>query len=449
MLARGDSLQTVSSAGSNPGIGATSVTRLTVLHGPGAGLMMPLERGQSLIVGRQTGLPFTIADAEMSKQHLRIDLTPAGAVVTDLGSRNGTFLEGARCHRAPLVHGNVLRAGASLLLWEDELLPSFIGRVPPTGQVPGPSVAMQRVRGEIALVAPQTVPVMILGATGTGKELVAKELHRQSQRTGAFVPVNCAAISPALAESEFFGHAPGAFTGAHKKSDGLFVAAEQGTLFLDEVGELSSELQAKLLRALAVGEVRPVGSSQVTHADVRVVCATHRDLPREIEGGRFREDLFARLSGWQIRIPPLRARRADVLALAEVFLHRLPAFAAFSADVAEALVLYQWPFNVRELEQVVTASVIRAQGSGLRSEHLPETLKALLLNRSPRGVSAAAPMVSGAAAAVTPSREELCRLLDSNGGNVAKVAEHFAKDRRQIYRWAERFGVDPDSFRRE
>ncbi len=378
----------------------------------------------------------------MSKQHARIELTPAGAVVVDLGSRNGTFVEGARCHRAPLVSGNVLRAGTSLLLWEQLDLPSFVHLEPPTPQLPGPSLAMQRLRGEIALVATQALPVMILGETGVGKELVAQELHRQSKRSGAFVPVNCAAISPTLAESEFFGHAPGAFTGASKKTDGLFVAAQGGTLFLDEVGELPSELQAKLLRALAVGEVRPVGSSQAVRVDVRVMCATHRELPHDVECGAFREDLFARLSGWQIRVAALRSRRADVLALADVFLNRLSAPTAINADVAEALVLHRWPFNVRELEQVLSAAVIRAQGGALHSEHLPETLTRLLLDRAPRAAAAASTPEA-------PSREELCRVLDANGGNVAKVAGHFGKDRRQVYRWAERLGVDPESFRRD
>jgi len=441
-----DPSQTISSAGSNPGVGVTKVTRLTVLHGPSAGLVLPLEQGQSVVIGRQSDAAFPIADVEMSKQHARIELTTTGAVVVDLGSRNGTFLEGARCHRAPLVSGNVLRAGASLLLWEDVALPSFLGLEPPTSQLPGPSLAMQRVRGEIALVAPQALPVMILGETGVGKELVAGELHRQSGRSGAFVPVNCAAISPILAESEFFGHAPGAFTGAGKRNDGLFVSAERGTLFLDEVGELAPDLQAKLLRALAIGEVRPVGSSQAASIDVRVVCATNRELAGEVEGGRFREDLFARLSGWQLRVAPLRSRRADVLALTQLFLRRMSAPETLSTDVAEALVLYRWPFNVRELEKVVTASVLRAQGGALRREHLPETLTALLLNRAPRRAVAA---VRTAPPLEVPSREELCRSLESNDGNVAKVAEHFGKDRRQIYRWAERLGVDPDSFRRE
>jgi len=151
-------------------------------------------------------------------------------------------------------------------------------------------------------------------------------------------------------------------------------------------------------------------------------------------------------SGWQLRVAPLRARRADVLALTQLFLRRMSAPETLSTDVAEALVLYRWPFNVRELEQVVTASTLRAQGSALRREHLPEALTALLLNRSPRGAVA---VVRAAPALEVPSREELCRSLESNDGSVAKVAEHFGKDRRQIYRWAERLGVDPDSFRRE
>jgi DNA-binding NtrC family response regulator len=323
---------------------------------------------------------------------------------------------------------------------------------PETPALLGPSVAMQRVRGEIGIVAPRSLPVLVLGETGVGKERVAAEIHRLSGRTGAFVALNCAAIAPTLAETELFGHAAGAFTGATHKHDGVLVAADGGTLFLDEIAELPPPLQPKLLRALATGEVRAVGKAEARHVDVRLVAATHADLHGSVAAGAFRGDLLARLAGWTLRVPPLRHRREDVLHLAGVFLARQADGATnvrISAGCAEALAIYSWPFNVRELEHVLAAAAVRAVDGVLRPEHLPEPIaKPVLARGRPSDKPIETPLALLVPPDAVPDAAGLSLVADRFHGNVSLVAEYFGKDRKQVYRWAERLGVDLDTKRR-
>jgi transcriptional regulator with GAF, ATPase, and Fis domain len=261
------------------------------------------------------------------------------------------------------------------------------------------------------------------------------------------VPVNCAAIAPELAESELFGHVAGAFTGATRASDGLFVAADGGTLFLDEVGELPLELQAKLLRALAKGEIRAVGSSAARAVDVRVVAATLRDLDGAVRADRFRADLLNRLAGWRVTLPALRARRDDLIAIAQAFIAKLRG-PGLSPDAAEALLLHDWPGNVRELERVIAAAVVRA--SDARAEaiglpHLPPAMALRLGERATAGPTLAPPVIPQGGA--VPTKDELCAVLARMGGNIARVAEHFHKERQQVYRWARRYDIDLGAYR--
>jgi transcriptional regulator with GAF, ATPase, and Fis domain len=310
-------------------------------------------------------------------------------------------------------------------------------------------VAALRLHSEIGLVAPKPLPVLVLGETGVGKELVAEEIHRRSGRTGAFIAVNCAAIAPELAESELFGHVAGAFTGASRASDGLFVAADGGTLFLDEVGELPTDLQAKLLRALANGEIRAVGSSTSRTVDVRVVAATLRDLDAAVRQDRFRADLFNRLAGWRIEVPALRQRRCDIVAIATRFLTRHGSL-ALTVDAAEALTLHDWVGNVRELERVIAAAAVRAQAAKLDLDliHLPPQLSQKLSDRaSTAPIETAAAAILPPAAGALPTREELCAVLDRMDGNIARVADHYGKDRQQIYRWAKRYDINLGEYR--
>ncbi|MBS1852655.1 MAG: sigma 54-interacting transcriptional regulator [Acidobacteria bacterium] len=247
---------------------------------------------------------------------------------------------------------------------EAAYLQSEIAELRHAEEIAGRSPAMLQVISSVQRVAPTPSSVLITGETGTGKELVARALHRASQRAERpFIRVNCAAIPAALSESEFFGHEKGAFTGAVHRRVGRFELAHGGTIFLDEIGELPLDLQAKLLRVLQEGEFEPVGSSHTRKVDVRVIAATNRDLHREVEAGRFREDLFYRLHVFPIAVPALRERGADVELLADIFLERYcrqvgRSKPKFSADCLRRLRAYSWPGNVRELENVMERAVI-------------------------------------------------------------------------------------------
>jgi anaerobic nitric oxide reductase transcription regulator len=239
------------------------------------------------------------------------------------------------------------------------------------GAILGTSDAVQRLRAEIALVATSNLSVLITGETGVGKELVARQIHEASARADeALIDVNCAALPVSIAESELFGHVTGAFTGAQRDRAGKFEVADGGTLLLDEIGELPLELQPKLLRALQQGEIQRVGSDRLHRVDVRVIAATNRELPREVERGRFRADLFHRLAVFPVHVPPLRDRRDDIALLASHFadivarrlgVHRV----RLDGDARRELTAADWPGNVRELENVVSRAVLRASAGGV------------------------------------------------------------------------------------
>jgi DNA-binding NtrC family response regulator len=241
----------------------------------------------------------------------------------------------------------------------------------------GETASMQAIRRQIDMVAPTDAGVLILGETGTGKELIARNLHDKSKRAGhAFIPVNCGALPENLVESELFGHRKGAFTGADNHRKGLFEVANGGTLFLDEVGELDKSVQVKLLRFLESGEIRRVGENDPFRVDVRVLCATHRDLREMIETDAFREDLFFRINTFEITLPALRDRKADIPALARHMLSRYNARRGgpeptLTPEAIEALMAHDWPGNIRELANAIERSSILSGGGAILPEHLP------------------------------------------------------------------------------
>jgi len=244
----------------------------------------------------------------------------------------------------------------------------------------GQSAVMRRLLETIARLAPQDATVLILGESGTGKEMVARALHRSSRRAkGAFVGINCAALSPALLESELFGHEKGAFTGAVAQKKGKLERAEGGTVFLDEVGELAPELQAKLLRVLQEREFERVGGNKTLRLDIRLIAATNRDLAAEVKRRAFREDLFHRLNVVALKTPPLREHREDIPELARFFLARASArcgrrVSAISPQAERYLVAYGWPGNVRELENVIERAVVLGESDQVQPEDLPESV---------------------------------------------------------------------------
>jgi transcriptional regulator of acetoin/glycerol metabolism len=279
---------------------------------------------EALVVGR-AGPGLALADPRISRAHASLELRGGAPFVRDLGSRNGTFRNGERVDETRLANEDVLRIGDHILVVQalgGDDVRRAVEAPPVLESLIGDGRAMRALREDVVRAAPGDVPVLLLGETGTGKELVASEVHRLSGRTGKFVPVNCAAIPEHLAEGELFGYVRGAFTGAVSDSVGLFGAADGGTLLLDEIGEMPLLLQAKLLRALSTGEVRRVGETTARRLDVRVVAATNVDLVKAAADDRFRADLLARLAGHVVSVPPLRERREDVLLLAAHFLAR-------------------------------------------------------------------------------------------------------------------------------
>jgi len=271
----------------------------------------------------------------------------------DLSERLEALLEEARTAKAT----DALRPALERFLAETRPAAAATadGEVPERFGMIGDAASMKRVFDLIERVGPADVAVLVLGETGTGKELVARAVHDVSSRKGRFVAENCAAVPANLFESELFGHKRGSFTGAVADRDGHFVAADGGTLFLDEIGDMPLDMQAKLLRALETGEVRPVGSNAMRRVDVRIVAATNRDLERAVKARTFRQDLFYRLNVVRIELPPLRERRADIPLLGRTFLTRIAAETGevprtLGAEAMGALEAWEWPGNVRQLE---------------------------------------------------------------------------------------------------
>ncbi len=444
-------------------IAGSGAHRLLVVYSPArADLGYSRTLGpQPLIIGREPeGAPsLPLRQAQVSRRHASIEPSETGFRIQDLDSRNGTFVNGRAITSAELTDGDVIRVGSTLLLFQYldaatcELVQGPLSRPNAEGRgyarLIGSGHAMARLR-EAIRNAPTSVPVLVQGETGVGKELVAEALHEQSERVGPFTPVNCSALPSNLIESELFGHVRGAFTGAEARK-GLYGRAEKGTLFLDEIGDIALDVQAKLLRALAIGEIRSVGSDQPRTVDVRVVAATNVELETAVAAGTFRADLYARLMAHIIIVPPLRQRREDILELARHFLQD-SGDAPITPDAAEALLVYSWPYNVRELEQVLApiAAVAKRHGK-LDLGDLPMRMRErfdVRFENAPAAQAALSPLLCVRRDAV-PSIEELRTVVEAHSGNVAQVAAFFGKDRRQIYRWAQALGLDMKALRED
>ncbi|MCA9601579.1 MAG: sigma-54-dependent Fis family transcriptional regulator [Myxococcales bacterium] len=307
----------------------------------------------------------------------------------------------------------------------------------------GISRGMQDVRDFIARVGPTDETVAISGETGSGKEVVARNLHASSRRAHRpFVALNAACVPHDLFESELFGHRKGAFTGASHDHPGLFREAEGGTLFIDEVAELPVDSQAKLLRALEVRAIRPVGSAKEEPVDVRIVAATNRDLWSEVKAGRFREDLFFRLQVFPIVIQPLRARKEDVIPLAEHLLGRIGGDHALSSEAREAIVNYDWPGNVRELLNVLRRACLFAAGSEIDGDTMRRMLAASVFAHPATNSPVPAPSDEVPLASLADlERSHIERVLEQSGGNVTQAAQTLGIDRRTLQRKLRGYGL--------
>jgi len=334
------------------------------------------------------------------------------------------------------------------------------------GDFIGQDVKIREIFGVLEKISPTDTTVIIEGETGTGKEVVARAVHRTSLRVEQpFMVFDCSAVPENLIESELFGHEKGSFTGAIMTRQGVFEMAHRGTIFLDEMGELTIDLQPKLLRVLEQREVKRVGSNRSIRVDVRVIAATNRDLEQEVAAGRFREDLFYRLSVVRIKLPPLRERPDDIPFLAQHFLHKLSAnrtpegtfrIGQFSRGAMDAFLEYQWPGNVRELLNVIERAISFCDDDVIDVEHLPEHILGNLAGGepAPNFLEAASPSAgSGPANVDVPfkkakerwvasfEREYIVGLLKKNGGNISHAAREADIDRKYFRKLMRKYGI--------
>jgi len=333
---------------------------------------------------------------------------------------------------------------------ENKRLRKIIGSTrAPLMEIIGHSKAMQEVFGLVAQVADSNTTVLITGETGTGKELIARAIHKNSVRkNGPMVQVNCAAIPDTLIESELFGHEKGAFTGALTQRRGRFEEANGGTIFLDEVGELSAAAQVKLLRVLQEKRFQPLGSSRVVNVNVRIIAATNRNLEQDILSDRFRADLFYRLNVFPIYLPPLRERGSDVIMLADHFLLKYSKemgkqVKRISPAAIEVFLSHKWPGNVRELENCIERGVLMTKTDVLDCEHLPPSLQLKDGMHDRKG--------RGKLSSVVEAQERLLIIdaLKETSGNQTKSAKLLGTTKRIIQYKISKMGIDPKNYRKK
>jgi transcriptional regulator with PAS, ATPase and Fis domain len=401
------------------------------------------------------GLVIHIPDPVMSSDH--------GCLVQIAGtwrleaprSKNGAVVDGRQTRVTRIDPGAVIQLGHTILLFERATVGDEADLDVLAAPLAGPRAELvtldRRLAASVAdleRVAMTDVPVLLLGETGTGKEVVARAIHALSRRKGELVAVNCGAIPSALIESELFGHKKGSFSGASTDRLGHLRAADRGTLVLDEIGELPPAAQTALLRALQQREVVPVGESLPVPVNLRVIAATHRDLQGMIQDDRFREDLYGRLLGVTITLPPLRERRFDLGILIHMLLRRIDTAgrARITPHAARSLFAYTWPRNIRELERALVGGLARSADGLIDLEHLPEAIRAS--DNSDQPASVAGPVSAPVSPEDDALRAEIIAALDRHGGNVTAAAKELGKHREQLHRWARRLGINLDSFRR-
>lgn len=404
-----------------------------VIEGPNLGLRFPFDsaRPTSVLVGQSEACDVRLSDRQVSRRHAALDFTERGLRLSDLGSTNGTFVGGLRIGEVYLGGGEVVRVGQTAMrlvraLTSPRLEPSTASGF---GAMIGESPEMRRLYPLCERLARSDVPVVIEGETGTGKEVLAEALHQASARAaGPFVVFDCTAVPPLLLESALFGHEKGSFTGAVTQRRGVFEQAHGGTLFIDEIGDLDLGLQPKLLRAIERGEVQRVGASRWQRVDVRIVAATRRDLDREVQAGRFRDDLFFRLAVARIELPPLRRRRGDVAVLTRHFWRQIAGpQRPLPGELVDRLQDYAWPGNVRELQNAIARHVVigelplsDAAASEPGQEGPPSGPSRDVVERV---LDLELPLPRARALIVEEfERRYVQRVLDRHGGSVARAA---------------------------
>ena len=407
------------------------------------------ERNARRDAGRRH-LDVQLPDDFVSTQHAHLRRQGGAWLLEDAGSRNGCFIRGERVPQAVLRDGDLIEIGRTFLRYRETLpagadIPTELDSQTLSPRAPGLVTLLPDLADALAALVPiacSQVPILLLGETGTGKEVLAHAIHTLSERSGPFVAVNCGALASSLLESQLFGHLKGAFTGASRDEPGYVRAAHGGTLFLDEIGDLPGSAQASLLRVLQEREVVPLGSTRPIKVDLRVVSATHRSLDEMVARGEFRSDLLARLSGYRHQLVPLRERPEDLGLLVGDLLRRPEVGGGRALRLNPAtgrrLLEHGWPLNIRELQQCLAVSAALAREGTLELKHLPAGV---------REASPIEPVICKQSEDPEALRRTLIRLLAEHYGNVTNVARDLGKARMQVHRWMQRFGIDPGAFR--
>jgi two-component system response regulator AtoC len=436
----GSRLNAMSRGASDETVQASSVRAQAVLCvlGGGFALDVPLPDKGRLVIGRGERADVRIEHSSVSREHAAVEVEAGEFFISDLGSKNGTKLRGERLDtgaRARLDPGVMAELGEIVVLVRARHTSAAV----PTstadekyfwfGEVMKPVLAL------VDRIADDDIPVLLLGQTGVGKEVLAQRLHDRSRRRDAkILRVHCAAITPALFESELFGHEKGAFTGAVAPKPGLLETADGGTVFIDEVGEIPTETQTKLLRVLEDKKVQRIGSLTPRTIDVRFVAATNRDLAAEVRAGRFREDLFYRLNGVVVKIPSLAERSDEILPLARSFAERAArersrSVPTLSEAAERALVSHGWPGNLRELGHVMTRAVLLSDGT-IEPQHLA------LGEATTREAPTPEPRPGD-----DDERSRIIAALEASAGNQTEAAKQLGISRRTLLYKLDRLGI--------
>ncbi len=424
--------------------GALAAIMAAVLSGTHKGVTKPM--GGRMRIGKAQDNDLVLTDDTVSRHHCELIRSPEGIHIRDLDSTNGTRVDGTRIREAMVQPGSVVKVGEVEISLRPaaqkvEVLPSD---KPMFGTAIGQSLSMRTIFGVLERIAPTDATVLLEGETGTGKDVLARSIWQASARAPkAFMVVDCGAVSYSLIESELFGHERGAFTGAVASRQGAFELADGGTVFLDEIGELPLDVQPKLLRVLETREFRRVGGNKTMHTNVRVIAATKRDLLREVQAGKFREDLYFRLAVVPVTVPPLRGRREDIPFLVT---HILKTAGASEMNVApetmQALSAHDWPGNVRELRNVLERAVYMAQAVGSRE------LSVIALPGSAPPTDTAFVFEPGKSYRDTRAKYDgefekryVKWLLGRHTGNVSAAAREAKMDRKHLHDMAKKHGL--------
>ena len=416
-----------------------------VVRRPDGTQVIDVDEGAEILVGRSSAATIQIDDPKVSREHARIIRRDGALQLVDLGSRNGTRVNGkpARGLTLPLASGDTIGVGQTEILvaetagQRDRRDPAAVESELPGVVVSDPGMA--QVFDRARRVAPTETTVLLLGETGVGKEVVAEQIHRQSPRvSGPFVRLNCGSLPESILESELFGHERGAFTGADRRKPGYLETADGGTLFLDEVGELGQSMQTRLLRVLEDRRFMRVGGREEIASDLRVVAATNRELERDVKAGRFRQDLYFRLSAFIIRLPPLRDRPSEIELFAELFARQFarrmnrPRF-RLSPDAMSALRAYDWPGNVRELRNAIEHAAVLADDGVVTAQRLPDSVRG----------SRRAPVTGGGmrAEVADTERRAIEEAMQAEDGNQTRAARRLGISRRALLYKLDKHGL--------